>query len=74
MNCEYFYYGKRLKAMIKIHNRYSYEVICYTHKKEVVKNKLFFDTRLKETDHAKCLKLYQKATGYAQNYLNTCKY
>lgn len=74
INSEFLYYGKRLKACIKKYKYNHYTVECYTHNKEIVKQKQFFNFSLKENDYKELLELYQKAHEYAENYLYSCKY
>ena len=77
ISIEPYYYGKRLKAEIKTitnikDNTRTYTAYLYTHGKELIKTKTFFNysyTNLIEQN-----KEYIKAYNFVQEYLNTCKY
>ena len=73
---EPFYYGNRLKAYIKIitnneDNTRMYIAQLFTHNKELVKQKEFFNFN---ADYKEQNELYNKCHDYVMNYLNTCKY
>lgn len=75
---EGFFYGKRLKAMLYTINHAdgsrSYKVVCYKTKKEIYTTKYFFDNAIKPNEYKKQNELYIKASNFARNWLNTCKY
>lgn len=71
-----FYYGKRLKAYIKIitnleDNTKIYIAQLFTHNKEMIKQKTFFNVN---ANHKEQTKQYIKCHDFVLNYLNTCKY
>ena len=75
---EPFYYGKRLKAYIKVikdtkDNNTIYTAILYGYNKEVIKQKTFFNISL-SGNYIEQNKLYNKCHEYVMQYLNTCKY
>ena len=74
---ECFYYGRRLKGMIKIaqnletHNRV-FTGILYTHGMKEVERKTFFN---QNADYAQQKDLYNKCVEYVMDYLNNkCVY
>ena len=42
--------------------------------KEIYTTKYFFDNTIKPNEYKKQNELYIKASNFAQNWLNTCKY
>jgi hypothetical protein len=73
---EPFYYGNRLKGLIKvIENRQDHDRMyigqLFTHGKQLVGQKVFFKIG---ADYTEQNDLYNKCHDYVQNYLNTCKY
>ena len=74
---EYFYYGRRLKAVIEIIKDSDYSIkmfVCrlYTYGMKEIENKKFF---IRNKDKAEIKKEYLKCNDYVMDYLNhKCKY
>ena len=76
ISLEPFYYGKRLKGLIKVitdteTNTRIYTGYLYTHNKKLVGQRTFFNTTATITEQNQ---LYLKCHEYVQSYVDTCTY